>query len=207
MGNPVLAIGDKRYSSWSLRPWLALRMAGVAFDEYPIRLRQPDTRERILAFSPSGKVPALRLPDGTIMWDSLAICEWAAEQDGSLLPNHPSTRAICRSVSAEMHAGFPRLRQEMSMDLLRDEALPEIPEDVAAEIARIQAIWSDCRARFGQDGPFLFGRFTIADAMWAPVATRFTSYRVPLAPVPAAYVEALWALPDMLAWKADASRE
>ena len=201
MGNLVLVIGDKEYSSWSLRPWLALRMGGLAFTEQPIKLRQPETPAQIAAWSPSGKVPVLK--DGDLaIWDSLAICEYAAELACAvtLWPENRTARAVARSVSAEMHAGFQALRTHMSMDLTQTITLPEVPEAVTNDIARIQAIWADCRARFGAGGPFLFGHFTIADAMYAPVATRFRTYGVELNPTSEAYVEAIYALPAMQEW-------
>lgn len=208
MSDLVLVIGNKRYSSWSLRPWLALKMAGLAFDEVMIPLRQPDTRQRILQHSPSGKVPFLK--HGPVqVWDSLAICEYAAElvPQSRLWPDDRGARALARSVSAEMHAGFPNLRQVMSMDICARKSLAAVPSEVQAEIGRITALWNDCRGRFGAGGPFLFGRFSIADAMYAPVATRFTTYGVTLDAVSQAYVEAIWALPPMQEWKAAADQE
>lgn len=207
MSDLILVIGNKRYSSWSLRPWLALKMAGLAFDEMMVPLRQPDTRQRILQYSPSGKVPFLK--HGPVqVWDSLAICEYVAELPQSRLwPDDRAARAQARSAAAEMHAGFPNLRRVMSMDLCAVTPMAEIPSDVQAEIDRITALWNDCRGRFGAGGQFLFGRFSIADAMYAPVATRFTTYGVALDPVSKAYVEAIWALPPMKEWKEAADRE
>jgi len=208
MAKLTLVIGTRRYSSWSLRPWLALRQSGLAFDEILIPLRQPDTKERILAHSPSGKVPLLK--DGDLrIWDSLAICEYVAELACAvpLWPENRGARAVARAVSAEMHSGFPGLRQNLPMDFSRHHALPELPSEAAADILRVQTIWRDCRLQFGQGGPFLFGPWSIADAMFAPVVSRFDSYDVPLDAVCAAYVAACLALPDMQAWAERASSD
>lgn len=208
MSELVLVIGNKRYSSWSLRPWLALRQAGLPFAEVMVTLRQPDTKARILEQSPSGKVPYLRHGDLGV-WESLAICEYVAEiaPEARLWPEDRAARAVARAVSTEMHAGFVPLRQHMSMDVCATRTLDPVPPEVAADIRRIAAIWADCRARFGAGGDFLFGRFSVADAMFAPVVTRFTTFGVALDPVCRAYVDAVWALPAMREWKAAAERE
>jgi glutathione S-transferase len=202
----TLVIGTKRYSTWSLRPWLVLRWSGLPFVEETIALRRPETKAEIAARSPSGKVPLLI--DGALkIWDSLAICEYLAERapQAGLWPTDPAARATARAVSAEMHAGFPVLRQTCPMDLGLDAPLSDIPADLAAEIARIDALWTDCRKRFGADGPYLFGaRPTIADAMYAPVVTRFHTYHLPLGPTAAAYVTAVRAMADLVAWSAEA---
>ena len=152
----TLVIGTKRYSSWSLRPWLALKVAGIPFDEVEIALRQPETKAEILKFSPSGKVPLLK--DGDLaLWDSLAICEYLAERMPSLWPSDPKARAVARSVAAEMHSGFMPLRRDCPMDVLADLPMAEIPDEVTTELIRIDALWSDCRTRFGAGGDFLFG--------------------------------------------------
>ncbi|MBI5163724.1 MAG: glutathione S-transferase family protein [Magnetospirillum sp.] len=202
MSEPLtLVVGSRRYSSWSLRPYLALAAAGAAFDTVDIALRQPDTKANILAWSPSGKVPLL-VHGPVKIWDSLAICEYVAElfPAARLWPAAREARAVARSVSAEMHAGFPNLRNACAMDLALDAPLTEIPPEVGAELARIAALWSDCRARFGAGGPFLFGAFTIADAMWAPVVTRVHTYHLPVDEVGAAYCRAVLALPALAAW-------
>ncbi len=199
----TLVIGTRRFSSWSLRPFLALRAAGAAFELVEIALRQPDTRADILAWSPSGKVPLLVHGEVTV-WDSLAICEYAAElfPAAGLWPEHRAARAVARAVSAEMHAGFAALRNACPMDLESGLVpLGEIPPEVAAEADRVRALWADCRRRFGADGPFLFGRFTIADAMWAPVVTRFTTYALPRDAVSRAYCDAVSALPALREWR------
>lgn len=201
----TLVIGTRRYSSWSLRPWLALKVAGATFAEVEIALRQPDTKARILEWSPSGKVPLLAHGERRI-WDSLAICEYVAElfPSAGLWPDEAEARAVARSVSAEMHAGFPRLRDVCSMDLCVRTPLADIPADVAGEAARLGALWTDCRTRFGHGGPFLFGRFTIADAMFAPVATRFETYALPLEGAAAEYCAAVLALPALAEWRGKA---
>ncbi len=209
MPNLVLVIGSKEYSSWSLRPWLALRMSGVAFREELIALRQPDSAAKIAVWSPNGKVPVLKDGDLTI-WDSLAICEYVAELACAvpLWPENRGARAVARSVSAEMHSSFQALRTTMPMDVTQTITLEDVASDtmaaVNADIARITALWADCRARYGAGGPFLFGRFTLADAMYAPVATRFRTYGVALDHDSAAYVEAIHALPAMQEWVAAA---
>lgn len=198
----TLVIGTKQFSSWSLRPWLAAKMAGVEFDEVLITLRQPETKAEILKHSPSGKVPCL-LNGPLAIWDSLAICEYLAELHPTLWPEGREARAVARSVSAEMHSGFPNLRNVCSMDMCALTPLAEIPPEVQAEVDRIQALWNDCRARFGAKagGPFLFGRFSVADAMFAPVVSRFTTFAIPLDPVSRAYCDAIWSLPPMQHWK------
>lgn len=196
-----LVIGSKRYSSWSLRPWLALKQAGLAFEETVVALRRPDTKANILEHSPSGKVPLLK--DGSLLiWDSLAICEYVAELACAvpLWPESRGVRAVARAVSAEMHAGFPALRQHLPMDAGRRLPLPALPDDAQADIARVAAIWTDCRGRFGAGGPFLFGNWSIADAMFAPVVSRFSTYGVALSVQAAAYVETVMALQPMQEW-------
>lgn len=199
----ILVIGNKNYSSWSLRPWLALTQAGVAFEEKRIALDQPQTKAEILRHSPSGKVPCL-IDGPLVVWDSLAICETANERytGGALWPQDADARARARSVSAEMHSSFAALRAHMPMDIRArlDEkgAAARQRADVAADIARIQAIWTDCLE--GSDGPWLFGAFSIADAFFAPVVTRFRTYGVTLAPPLASYAETVLALPAMQQW-------
>lgn len=200
--NMTLVIGTKSFSSWSLRPWLAAKMAGAEFDEVLIALRQPETKTEILKHSPSGKVPCL-IHGGLAVWDSLAICEYLAELHPTLWPEGREARAVARSVSAEMHSGFPNLRNVCSMDIGALTPLAEVPPEVQAEVDRIQALWNDCRARFGAKagGPFLFGRFSIADAMYAPVVSRFTTFAIKMDPVSQAYCDAIWSLPALQEWK------
>ena len=204
----VLVVGNKNYSSWSLRAWLALRRTGIDFEEIVIPLMRPETREAIRAHSPSGKVPLLKYGDDTV-WDSLAIAEYLAERfpaDG-LWPADPTARAVARSAAAEMHAGFMALRRGLPMNLRAHYPAHARAADVDAEVGRVQDIWRTCRRRFGADGPFLFGRFTAADAFYAPVVGRFRTYDVPLDAVCRAYADALWETPDMKEWVAAAIAE
>ncbi len=210
MSDMTLVMGNKAYSSWSLRPWLAMKQAGLPFTETVIPLRQPDTAARIAAHSPSGRVPCL-VHDGLVLWDSLAICEYVAElaPQAQLWPADRAARAVARSVSAEMHSGFVSLRSTMSMDLRRDLRGQGMTEATAADIARIEALWADARTRFGNraGGPFLFGAVTIADAMFAPVVTRLETYGVAVSPETRAYMDAVLALPAMREWIAAAKAE
>lgn len=203
-----LVIGDKNYSSWSLRGALALDLTGAPYEEIAVRLFQPDSRGQLLAHSPTGKVPVLLAEDGPV-WDSLAIAEYLAERfpEAHLWPRGQYARALARSVCAEIHSGFMALRSHMSMDLARDKALAEIPSEAQADIDRVCRLWADCRQRFGQDGPFLFGHASIADAFFAPVAARLRSYRVDLPAEAAAYVETIYQWPAFRRWYQAALRE
>jgi glutathione S-transferase len=209
----TLVIGDKNLSSWSLRPWLAMKQCGIPFAEECIRLRQPDSKAEILRRSPSGKVPALKTGTG-VVWDSLAILDYLAERhpERNLWPEDDAARVMARSISAEMHSGFAALRNDMSMDLLSKLPAPPISAALEADIRRIAAIWQEARARFGRGGPFLFGLFSVADAMYAPVATRFRTYGVDLARfgdggTGGGYATAILALPAMAEWTEGAERE
>ena len=209
----TLVIGDKNLSSWSLRPWLALKHCGIPFAEERVRLRQPDSKAEILRHSPAGKVPVLKTKTG-LVWESLAILDYLAERhpEHRLLPQGEEARAAARSISAEMHAGFATLRNDMSMDLLSLLSSPPISAALEADIRRIAAIWKDTRARFGESGPFLFGAFSNADAMYAPVATRFRTYGVDLSRFGddgsgTAYAAAILALPAMAEWTEGAKDE
>jgi glutathione S-transferase len=202
-----LVIGDKNISSWSLRPWLAMRQTGIPFEEINVKLRQPDTPGQILRYSPSGRVPTL-LVGGQPIWDSLAILEFLAEAhaEAGLWPAAREARALARSAAAEMHAGFAALRAHCPMDFLARLPMGTLPEPVAADVRRIVALWRDCRVRHGGSGPFLFGNFSAADAMYGPVASRVRTYLPDLAPygddgVAQAYVETLFALPAMAEWE------
>jgi glutathione S-transferase len=208
VSNFRLVIGNKTYSSWSLRAWLVLKRTAQPFEEVVVALDQTDTRAAILRHSPSGRVPVLRHGEVTV-WESLAIAEYLAEvfPDAGLWPAERAARAVARAVSGEMHAGFAALRAHLPMDVHRRHPCPAVIPAVAADIARITGIWRDCRARFGGDGPFLFGRFGIADAMYAPVASRFTTYAVELDPASTAYVEAIRTEPAMQEWLEAARRE
>lgn len=208
MPDITIVLGNKRYSSWSLRPWLALKHTGAAFDEVVIPLYRDGSKEQILRHSPAGKVPILK-QDGVTVWESLAICEYLADRfpAAGLWPADPAARARARSVSTEMHGGFAALRQNLPMDLSRQGGDPARVAAAQADIDRVAQIWRDCRAEHGADGPFLFGQFTNADAMYAPVACRFRIYGVTLDPVCAAYVDAVMDLPAMREWTAAAAEE
>jgi len=203
-----LYIGNKCFSSWSLRPWLALKYHGIPFTEKFVRLRQPDTPARIAEISPSGRVPALH-HDGRVVWDTLAILEYLAETfpETHLWPKDRGARAMARSVSAEMHAGFVEVRSQWGMNLRKPKTHKPLTEAGQKQAARIEQLWRDCRSTFGQGGPFLFGAFSTADAMYAPVASRFDTYGGTLAPDTRAYVDAILALPAMQQWYAEAAAE
>lgn len=197
-----LIIGDKLYSSWSLRGALALELAGVPYEETLIKLNQPDTRKRILEFSASGKVPLLKTEHGVIA-DSLAIAEYLAERhpDAQLWPADVIARAQARSACAQMHSGFMALRSAMPFDLSRDEALESIPLDVQVDIDRMVALWSECRLAAKDSGPFLFGKPSLADAFFAPVAVRLRTYRVEVPAQAATYIETIYQWPAFQAWQ------
>src|SRR5215471_8887199 len=198
MAGLKLVIGNKNYSSWSMRPWLALRASNIAFEEIfvPLYTDNAADKERILSFTRSGKVPCLIDGDITV-WDSLSIIEYLAERfpEAKLWPEDRAARAHARSISAEMHSGFMPLRNECGMNLHRPVRSIALSEDARANIARIEEIWSDCRARYGKQGPFLFGAFTGADAMYDPFVHRFRTYDITVAPVVQAYMETMMALP------------
>jgi glutathione S-transferase len=197
-----LVIGNKNYSSWSMRPWLALRGNHIAFEEIFIPLYTGDTdKQRILGFTQSGKVPTLLDGDITI-WDSLAIIEYAAERfpQTRLWPEDRASRAHARSISAEMHSGFAALRNECGMNLHRPVGAITLSANARADIARIQQIWIECRERYGKSGPFLFGAFGGADAMFAPVVHRFRTYAIEVAPEGRHYMDTMMALPAFQEW-------
>jgi glutathione S-transferase len=207
-----LVIGDRHLSSWSFRAWLALRKLGLGFEEIRLQLDTPGFRDAIRRYSPALRVPVLL--DGELtVWDTLAIGEYANELAGGRgWPAERAARARARSISAEMHSGFAALREHCPMELLARTPMAALPDAVAAEVRRIVAIWHDCQRRFGASGSLLFGGFTAADAMYAPVATRFRTYLPDLAPygddgTAQAYVDALFALPAMAEWEAGAHRE
>lgn len=197
----TLVIGNKNYSSWSLRAWLALELAGVDYDEQLVQLYGTESRRQLLQHSPTGKVPVLKCDDGVI-WDSLAIAEYLAERfpEAHLWPRGLAARALARSVCAEMHSGFVPLRSHLPMNLQRNQALAELPAEAAADIARVCALWQECRQRFGQDGPYLFGHASIADAFYAPVAARLRSYQVVLPADAEAYVNTIYQWPAFQRW-------
>lgn len=201
-----LVIGNKNISSWSLRPWLALTKSGLPFEEVSLRLDEPGSRENLLRYSPAGKVPVL-IEDGVVIWDSLAIIEYVAESVLSLWPPERKQRALARSLAAEMHSGFAALRTAMPMNCCARGVKVEIGADVRRDIERIQAIWSDCRARFEHGGPWLFGKFSATDAMFAPVVTRFQTYDVAVTPPVQDYMQTVLNDTDMLRWYAGARQE
>jgi len=206
----TLVIGNKNLSSWSLRPWLALKMAGVPFEEIVVRLDQPETRASIGQYSVAGKVPVLKITESgktLTVWDSLAICETIAERhpEAKLWPDDPEARAIARSYAAEMHSGFVDVRQNLPMDFARAIATPALDEATAKQVARIVSAWE--AALCAHDGGFLFGGFSIADCLYAPVVSRFLTYGIALPKASEAYCARLMALPALQEWKAAAEAE
>jgi len=195
----TLVVGSKTFSSWSLRPWLVLKQANIPFTEVVIALNQVATREQIKKYSPSGRVPVLVHGDVRI-WDSLAIAEYLHElfPDKGLWPKNIAERALARSVSAEMHSGFAAMRQQLSMNVTKRFPTPALTDDTQSDLKRVFDIWNECLNRSG--GPFLFGSFTIADAMYAPVTTRLTTYSIPLTGAIEKYVQTIAALPAMQEW-------
>ena len=203
-----LVIGNKNYSSWSMRPWLALRANDIAFDEVfiPLYTDNKADKDRILSFTPSGKVPVLIDGDVTV-WDSFAIIEYLADKfpEKQLWPRQPAARAHARAISAEMHSGFVALRSECGMNLHRPVGAVALSDDARANIARVQDIWAECYRRYG--GPFLFGGFGAADAMYAPVVHRFRTYAIELAPAARPYFDAMSSLPAFQQWTSDGLAE
>ncbi len=208
MAEFTIYIGNKNYSSWSLRAWLMLKQTGAAFAEEVIPLSDANTRASILRHSPSGKVPALRHGD-QVIWESLAIGEYLAEifPDARIWPASAKARAAARAVSLEMHAGFAALRSHLPMNLRSSFPNRGVTPDAQADINRIAAAWRDCRKRFGEGGDFLFGHATIADAMYAPVVSRLRTYKIALDEEAQRYADQLWTLPAMQEWAAAARNE
>ena len=213
MAQYTLIVGTRSWSSWSLRPFVALKATGAAFETIDIRLRQkqaPTTREQILKFSPSGKIPVLKIEeDGKTLtvWDSLAICETVAERhpEAKLWPGDAAVRAVARSHAAEMHSGFPDVREQLTMDFARKKPMPELREDTKTQIARIIDAWQSALATSG--GDFLFGNLTVADCMYAPVVSRFETYGVEVPAPVRAYMDRVLALPAMRQWRAVCEKE
>jgi glutathione S-transferase len=203
-----LVIGNKNYSSWSLRPWMALTMAGIPFRETVIPLDTPETAGLIAEHSRAGRVPVLHHGRQTV-WESLAIMEYLAElfPEKHLWPKAVSARAIARAVSNEMHAGFGAIRSACPMNLRRPRKPVPMSEQVLKDVARIEEIWRGCRTKFGKDGKFLFGRFSIADAMYTPVVTRFDTYAVKVADDTRAYMDAIMNTEAFAAWREAALKE
>ncbi|MBV8472371.1 MAG: glutathione S-transferase family protein [Hyphomicrobiales bacterium] len=203
-----LVIANKAYSSWSLRPWILLSHFKIPFEDVTIPHDEPETRAMILEHSPTGKCPALR--DGPItVWESLAIVEYIAElfPEKAIWPRGKTARALARALSSEMHAGFQALRQHCPTNFVRPVRRIELTDAVKADVARIEAAWAEARAKFGKAGPFLFGRFSAADAMFAPVVNRFHVYDIPVSQGTRDYMDAIMALPAWKAWIADAEAE
>ncbi|MBM6579440.1 glutathione S-transferase family protein [Microvirga sp. BT689] len=204
---PTLVIANKCYSSWSLRPWLLMKQLGIAFDEITIPLDLPDTREKVLKHSPAGKVPILIDGDITV-WETIAIMEHVGEAYGvPVWPEDRKARAMARSVAAEMHSGFSALRSACPMNLGRKYAQKDRGEAVAGDVARFSEIVHQARERYGAGGPFLFGAFSAADAMYAPLVTRLDTYSIALDATTRAYVDAILALPAFQEWRSAALKE
>ncbi|HXC54281.1 MAG TPA: glutathione S-transferase C-terminal domain-containing protein [Rhizomicrobium sp.] len=209
----TLVVGTKDWSSWSLRAYLALRATGAAFEEVFVQLRhQPMTGDEIRKYSKAGRLPVLKIAESgreVTVWDSLAICETLAERhpEAKLWPADPFVRAEARAASAEMHSGFADVRDQLSMDFARRRPLPALRDETRAQVARILDLWSSALARFGAGGGFLFGAFSIADCMYAPVMSRFVTYGVEMPAPVQAYSERIMALPAMRDWGAAAQKE
>ena len=206
----LLVIANKLYSSWSLRPWILMRALGIPFDEEVIAMYRPDTKARMLARGPTGKCPVLIDGDVTV-WESLAIIEYLAERfpDRGVWPPDPKARAHARAASNEMHAGFQPLRQKCPMNLRARFAFKDRGPEVAEAQARVEALWREARGRFGTGagGPFLYGAFSAADAMFAPVVTRLDTYQLPVAADTRRYMDAVLAHPAFVAWRTEALAE
>ncbi|UDL91359.1 glutathione S-transferase family protein [Mesorhizobium sp. PAMC28654] len=208
MAEFTLYIGNKCFSSWSLRPWVAMKQLGIPFEEGFVRLRTPETAANLAAVSPTGQVPVLN-HNGRIIWETLAILEYLADlfPDKKLWPADIGARALARSAATEMHSGFRELRYGWPMNLRRPRSHKPLDTEGEAQRVRIEALWRECREKHGKSGLFLFGHFTAADAMYAPVVTRFDTYGGTLAPDTRAYVDAMLATPAMQHWYEQAARE
>lgn len=208
MSELSLVIGNKNYSSWSLRPWMLLRQLGIPFEEVQVRLDTPSFKDDVAHYGPSGRVPVLRHGNVTV-WDSLAICEYVAEFAGRGWPEKREARAVARSISAEMHSGFFNLRMEWPMNArARNRRTPMTP-GLEADIDRVDVIWNECRGRFGTNGggPWLFGPFSVADAMFAPVALRFNTYSAQVSETARWYIATVLESPAIQAWVRAAQEE
>lgn len=203
-----LVVANKLYSSWSLRPWAVLKAFDIPFEEIVIPLRQADSRERLLEYSPSGKIPVL-IDDDVVVWESMAIIEYLAEAfpDRTIWPREVKARAHARAIANEMHSGFQPLRQACPMHLGARFATPPLIDPLKANIDRIEDIWSGARNRFGAGGPYLFGGFTAADAMYLPIVTRFETYGVPVREATRAYMDTMLAHPAFIEWRTGAYKE
>ena len=206
MSELTLVIGNKNYSSWSLRPWILLRRLGLEFREVQVRLSTPETKESLERYSPSGRVPVLH--HGNLhVWDSLAICEYVAELAGRGWPHERPARAVARSVCCEMHSGFGFLRADWPMNARAHNRRTAMTPGLEGDIGRIEEIWSDCRRRFGAGGPWLFGEYCIADAMFAPVVLRFHTYAAPLTETARWYLATAFEDPALQDWMRAAKEE
>lgn len=211
----TLIVGTKEWSSWSLRPYLAMRATGAAFEEVVIQLRKeesPTTKELIAKYSPAGRVPVLKIEENgetVTVWDSLAICETLAERhpEAKLWPSNPAARAIARSYSAEMHSGFPDVRDQLTMEFARRIPTPQLRDATKDQIARIIAAWERALSQYGKDGGFLFGNFSVADCMYGPVVSRFVTYGIAVPKTVQTYMDRVMALPAMKDWGVAAQKE
>ncbi len=211
----TLILGTKDWSSWSLRPYMAMRATGAPFEEVMIQLRRdesPSTKEQIAKYSPAGRLPALKIAEGgrtTTVWDSLAICETVAERhpDARLWPDDPFIRANARSYAAEMHSGFAAVRSTLSMDFARRKPTPTLDTETREQVTRILDAWSHALEQHGGNGGFLFGRFSIADCMYAPVVSRFVTYGIEMPKAVQTYAERMMALPAMRDWGLASQKE
>jgi glutathione S-transferase len=210
MAKPLLIVGNRNYSSWSLRAHMALAMAGIPFEEKMIRMFVPSFASALAKYKVAGKVPVLA-HNGQAIWDTLAIIEYAAETwpSKNIWPKNKKARALARSISAETHSSFQALRNACPMNLRRPKRLPPggISEAVAKDVARIEAIWAQCRKAHGKGGPFLFGKFTAADAMFAPVAARIDTFTIPVSGSSRAYVDAILTTTAFQQWKTESAKE
>ncbi len=208
MSKLTLVIGNKNYSSWSLRPWILLKQFDIPFQETLIPLKQPDTKEKVLQYSPSGKVPVL-LHDGARVWESLPICEYVSElfPQKALWPLDPVHRAWARCISGEMYSGFMGLRKNFPQNISANVVGQPRDEEADRDIRRVLQIWEECRQNFKGQGEFLFGKFSIADAMFAPVIYRFKTYGIPLSGLSQEYSSTMLALPAMKEWESAAAIE
>ena len=204
MAKPRLHIGDKNYSSWSMRPWLAMRVGGIAFDEVLHALPEMGGKPSFGAISPNARVPVLEL-DGAVIAESLAICEWAAEQNPALWPKGSTDRALARSAASIMHSGFPNLRSDAPMNIRRRTDAGRMTPAGLDDAAKVDELWSGWLKRSG--GPYLFGDYSVADAMYAPVVTRFITYAISRSPEAQGYIDRMVAEPNMAAWIAAAEKE
>jgi glutathione S-transferase len=208
MPKPLLVIGNKNYSSWSLRPYMILKSAGIAFDEKLVPFGDPKFKSKVKKYSDAGLVPVL-VHNGIEIWDTLAIAEYIAETwpEKQLWPKSKAARAVARSVSAEMHSGFRSLRSACPMNIRRSPKAIALADAVHSDIKRIDHIWSSCRKTYGKTGPYLFGKFSIADAMFAPVASRFKTFDIKLSKPAQAYRDAILGSSAFKSWEADALKE